>query len=58
MYDLFYNMFASENFFGATAMSIESTQVLCHYLAIGFTIGVFMLVIMGLLKLVKIIVNL
>ena len=57
MYDLFYDLFSGSNMLGS-AMSYESTEILCRYLSIGFTVAIFVGLCAALVKLVKIIMNL
>ena len=57
MYDLWYNLFSGSNMFGS-AMSYESTQILCRYLSLGFTVALFIGLCAAMVKLIKIIVNL
>lgn len=57
MYDLWYNLFSGSNMFGS-AMSYESTQILCRYLSMGFTVALFIGLCAAMVKLIKIIMNL
>ncbi len=57
MYDLWYDLFSGSNMLGS-AMSYESTQILCRYLSIGFTIALFIGLCAAMVKLIKIIMNL
>lgn len=54
MAKLFYDLFADNNMLGYL-MEYESTQILCRYLAIGFSVAVFILVCWGLLEIIKLI---
>ena len=57
MYDLWYDLFSGSNMLGS-AMSYESTQILCRYLSMGFTIALFIGLCAAMVKLIKIIMNL
>ena len=54
---LFYNLFTSSDMLGGL-MDYPSTEIICRYASIFCAIGVYALVVIGLLKIIKIILDL